>query len=291
MNQNILLSICVPTYNRSKKFSKFLNSIDTDDNIEVVIVDDGSTEDIKSLLLPTYKFKLKYYKNEKNKGRSSALYDAINLASGKYVMIMDSDDYFISGGIEKVLNQIKENNDVKTFVFGTEIIKNGKKILNKPPKKLWTNLIKLRADYGIKGDLKEVVRKEYIQRSLYKKSYNFRFSPTSLIWSKLSEISSCYTIDECIATKTYLSDGISASISKIKFDNAEAFCDLFENNSKLNLYNSLIYRLKNKIQYYRYLFASNKNLSFKFSQILLILIGYFLFKLDKSKYSKNYKKI
>ena len=36
-----------------------------------------------------------------------------------------------------------------------------KKIINKPPNSLCTNLIKLRADYKVHGDLKEIVKKKY----------------------------------------------------------------------------------------------------------------------------------
>ena len=290
MNSFVLLSICLPVFNRKNEILKFLNSIDFFDNIELIIVDDGSTQNIGELFNKDnkYKFKFKYIKT-KNRGRSSAICDAIRSSSGEYIMIMDSDDYFLPNGIQEIINEIKNNFFIKCFVFGTEILYNGKKIINKPPKSICTNLIKLRADYKVQGDLKEIVKKNYILKCLYEKSYEYRFTPTSLIWSKLSELVACHTIDKCVAVKTYKKEGISASISQIKFENAGAFCDLFRINMNSNLYNSFSFRLKSKIQYYRYLFSSNRIEKKTFSNILHYVVGYLLYLTDKIKF-KNKKR-
>ena len=48
----VILSICIPVYNRIKLFKKLLSSINTQhpDLIEIIVIDDGSTENIKSIL-------------------------------------------------------------------------------------------------------------------------------------------------------------------------------------------------------------------------------------------------
>ena len=54
-----ILSICIPIYNRKKKLSKLLKTIDLFSNIEIVITDDGSTDDVKSILKKkNYPFKI-----------------------------------------------------------------------------------------------------------------------------------------------------------------------------------------------------------------------------------------
>ena len=85
----------MPVFNRKNEVLKFLNSIDFFDNIELLIIDDGSTQNILELFNNKYKYKFKYIKT-KNRGRSSAIFDAIKLSSGEYIMIMDSDDYFFT---------------------------------------------------------------------------------------------------------------------------------------------------------------------------------------------------
>ena len=202
-------------------------------------------------------------------------------------MIMDSDDYFLPKGIEEIIKEIKNNSDIKCFVFGTEILKNEKKIINKPPKSLCTNLIKLRVDYNVKKDLKEIVKKNSILKCLDEQSYKFRFTPTSLIWSKLSEFVVCHTVDKCVAVKTYDSEGISASIAQVKFENAGAYYDLFKRNMNSNLYNSFFFRLKSKIQCYRYSFSSNKKEKITFFNALFFVIGYLLYQTDNYRFKNK----
>ena len=50
MRNPLILSICIPIYNRKEKLSKLLKTIDLFSNIEIVITDDGSTDDVKSIL-------------------------------------------------------------------------------------------------------------------------------------------------------------------------------------------------------------------------------------------------
>ena len=88
------LSICVPTFNRFRYLKRFYNSLKNQDSkklidIELIIVDDGST-DKTSNLINLWKneniFKISYT-FQKNAGRSSALRKAITLSSMDYIMI------------------------------------------------------------------------------------------------------------------------------------------------------------------------------------------------------------
>ena len=107
MDASPLISICVPVYNRKNKLIKLLKSIDLFEDIEVIIVDDGSTDGIKNLLKEyIFDFKIKLYLNNKNLGRSPSLADSIKYSSGRYIIIMDSDDYFLPGAIRKVKSKL-----------------------------------------------------------------------------------------------------------------------------------------------------------------------------------------
>ena len=103
-----IISICVPTHNRKKKLKRLLGSIKSDheSEVEVVIVDDGSsdnTSDYCSRLITNFRLVLI---QQKNQGRSSALFSAIKNASGKFIIIMDSDDRFLERAIDDVLETI-----------------------------------------------------------------------------------------------------------------------------------------------------------------------------------------
>lgn len=292
MNKKILLSICLPIYNRKNHFLKLLNSIDLRNQIEIVISDDGSTENIKNIAEKfKKKFKINYFK-KKNRGRSSALTDAIKKACGDFIIIMDSDDFFEPGGLKKIIDQILISPKEKFFCFGTNIIYGKKKIKNNLiPDGYKINLLKFRADNNFRGDLKEVTKTNLVKKCIYKKSYEYRFVPTSLIWERVSRYSDCMFNSSIIANKTYqLRDGITANISRIKFENAGCYYDLFKRLAVSNLYTSKFFRFKSIVQFYRYLFKARKKLKFKFSYAIHIIIGYIFYNFDKYRFL-NKKKI
>ena len=103
-----ILSICIPTYNRQDKLKSLLQSIKSDyeQKIEVVIVDDGSedgTADYCKQLKCNFKLVLIV---QKNQGRSSALYNSIKKAWGDFIIIMDSDDRFLVGAINTIIQKL-----------------------------------------------------------------------------------------------------------------------------------------------------------------------------------------
>ena len=223
-----LISICIPVFNRKNKLISLLKSIDLSEDIEVIIVDDGSTDGLKNLLKEYhFDFKIKLYLNNKNRGRSPSLADAIKYSSGRYIIIMDSDDYFLQGAIKIIQSTLKKNRNIKSFLFGTKTLKNSVTEINLPPKNLEVNFLKLRADFKLKGDFKEVVSRALLKKCIYEKAYKFRRTPTSLMWFCMSTLCITKTIDIAIVVKKYEKLGMTSMISKLKFENAEPMCDLY----------------------------------------------------------------
>ncbi|MNK26318.1 Chondroitin synthase [compost metagenome] len=108
-----LISIALCTYNGSKYLHEQLTSIlnQTYKNIEVVIVDDGSTDDTISMLKTFEKSypQIKLYQNEKNLGFNKNFEKAIALTTGDYIAISDQDDIWELNKLELLLNHIGEN--------------------------------------------------------------------------------------------------------------------------------------------------------------------------------------
>ena len=292
MKTKPILSICIPVFNRKKKILELLKSIDSPENLEIVIFDDGSTDGIeKKIKSKNFKFKLKFYKTT-NRGRSSALADAIIMSSGSFVIIMDSDDYFLPGGIDQIKKTILQYKNIYCFLFGVKVKKKNFFYKKIPPNNLKANLLKLRADYKIRGDMKEVVKSQVIKKCIYKKSYAYRRTPTSLIWECISRKLECLTISKCIVVKEYDNLGMTASISNIKYDNSVPMMDLYERYSNSKLYSSRLFRIKSKIQFYRYSFISKSKKKMKLFDIFFLISGFFLYFFDYLKYQvkKNYSK-
>ena len=112
------VSIIVPVYNTANKLEKCLESLvnQTMKDIEIVIVNDGSTDNSEEIIMKyqdKYPNIIKYYKKE-NTGVSDTRNYGLNVAKSEYIMYIDSDDYIDIHTLEK-LNKYIEN--------GIELIK------------------------------------------------------------------------------------------------------------------------------------------------------------------------
>lgn len=95
MNKNIDISIIITTYNYSNYIAECIDSclsqLDTKLNYEVIVIDDGSTDDTQKVLQKINDAKLKKYLI-KNSGIEGACNFAFGLAHGDYVVRVDADD-------------------------------------------------------------------------------------------------------------------------------------------------------------------------------------------------------
>lgn len=107
---NPLVSIIIPTFNRSHLLGNTLDSViaQTYTNWECIIVDDGSNDDIEEIINLYYKkdHRIKFYKRPqtKKKGASSCRNFGLEKSNGYYIQFLDSDDLISE---EKLVNQVK----------------------------------------------------------------------------------------------------------------------------------------------------------------------------------------
>lgn len=136
MMDSPLVSVIIPTYNRERSVIVTLQSIisQTYDNVEVWVVDDGSTDNTEDEVLsfiantPTKK-KIKYIK-QLNSGAPKARNNGFHHSRGKYVIFFDSDDEMLPNRIEMQVNSmIVENSDACTA--GYDVYCNSVKVKSK----------------------------------------------------------------------------------------------------------------------------------------------------------------
>ena len=90
-----LVSIVIPTYNRADCVSRAIDSAlgQTHANVDVIVIDDGSTDDTRAVVLDTFgKEPRVRYVHQPNRGVSAARNHGIRLVKGEYAALLDSDD-------------------------------------------------------------------------------------------------------------------------------------------------------------------------------------------------------
>ena len=120
-----MISIIIPTYNkdtRLKVMLQYLSQIKLHEEVEIVIVNDGSTDNTKKVIenyidnLPIKHFKKIKVFNVKNKGRSSARNIGISASENDLILFLD-DDIIVHPDL--IINHVKlKNNDVKLVLRG-----------------------------------------------------------------------------------------------------------------------------------------------------------------------------
>ena len=90
---NLLFSIIIPTYNRAKFITKTINSFlkQKYQNFEIIIIDDGSTDETKKLINQFDDRRIKYY-FQLNSERGIARNYGFSKSKGDYINFFDSDD-------------------------------------------------------------------------------------------------------------------------------------------------------------------------------------------------------
>ncbi len=101
-----LISIIVPTYNRAHTIERAVESIiaQTYKHFEVIIVDDGSTDDTLHVLEKYHKDKsIRIIKHGKNRGVTAAINTGFNHISGEWFTVLGSDDEMIETALETMI--------------------------------------------------------------------------------------------------------------------------------------------------------------------------------------------
>lgn len=108
--QQHLISIIIPVYNRAHCINKSIQSIlnQTYKNFEIIVVDDGSTDNIKNVI---NKFEgVKLISLTKNQGQANARQIGYNQSKGKFICSLDSDDTWEPMFLEESLNYMTKYN-------------------------------------------------------------------------------------------------------------------------------------------------------------------------------------
>lgn len=116
-------SIVIPTYNRADFLPKAIESVlaQTFADWELIIVDDGSTDNTKEVVSQYSDSRITYIYQE-NAERSAARNNGITHSVGEYVLFLDSDDYYLSNFLNDLNQAITDNGNEPCLYFHNALI-------------------------------------------------------------------------------------------------------------------------------------------------------------------------
>lgn len=119
------VSVIIPAYNAQKYLSETISSVinQTYQNLEIIIVDDGSTDKTKEIIHSFSDSRITYF-YQSNSGVSTARNKGIEIATGDYFAFLDSDDVWLEDNIEEKVELLERSNKYD-IAFSSIIFING----------------------------------------------------------------------------------------------------------------------------------------------------------------------
>jgi glycosyltransferase involved in cell wall biosynthesis len=132
----MLVSVIVPTYNRAELIFHTIDSINrqTYASIEIVVVDDGSTDNTAEVIESLSRTSTKHivYYQKLNGGCASARNKGLELANGELIAFLDSDDTWEANAVESMVAALVESDADFVYSPAIEVFENGSEVVNYP---------------------------------------------------------------------------------------------------------------------------------------------------------------
>ena len=113
------ISVIIPTFNYGKYIKRAIESIltQTYQDVEIIVVDDGSTDNTREIIRSKQSDKIRYFYQE-NKGAPSARNKGIVESKGKYIAFLDADDEWLPTKLEKQVDKFQRSSNKVALIYG-----------------------------------------------------------------------------------------------------------------------------------------------------------------------------
>ena len=127
------VSVLIPNYNRPRMLQDAIRSVlaQTYQDFEILVVDDGSTEDIPAALIP-FADRVRYVRKE-NGGCASAKNYGLDLVTGEYVAVIDNDDLWLPRKLERQVQVLKSKPNVGLVSCQVFVMDDDARVMARPP--------------------------------------------------------------------------------------------------------------------------------------------------------------
>lgn len=232
MTKHPFVSIIIPTFNRAHTLPRALASIaeQTDRDFEVIVVDDGSSDDTETLIhswQSEQRFPLHYLK-QANQGKHIAHNTGVEAARGELGFILDSDDWLPNNAIALIRHHWEAipETDRAGFAgieghcaFSDGSIEGGPF----PTDVLDTDFISLRRHYRVGGDKKAAVRTDILRALPYPQFEGERHIRPSLLWKEIALRYRMRYVNAVLQFKELQPGGLSSNRFRLRRQNPRGF--------------------------------------------------------------------
>lgn len=249
MNQLPLITVVTPTYNRGELLQKSIASVlgQTYTNWEYIIVDDGSTDNIREVM-KAYTDKRIRYVYQDNQERSAARNNGVTQATGQFICFLDSDDFYLPDHLASFAEEIVKQNYAKGIYYTGHIEEEDGKELSRSK---WYN-----ASYGnavlfawetlLSGDAVCISRELLLE---YKFPVKYNIFEDAHVWLRILSRYPLFQIEKHTVIALEHSDrSINSVFQKTAIDHTKKYVscinDLFDNYGSL-LAPTLTQKMKN----------------------------------------------
>lgn len=127
------VSVLIPNYNRGRMLQDAVRSVlvQSYQDFEILVVDDGSTEDIPAALAP-FSARVQYVRKE-NGGCASAKNFGLGLVTGEYLAVLDNDDLWLPAKLERQVEELKRQPNVGMVSCQVFVMDDDARVLARPP--------------------------------------------------------------------------------------------------------------------------------------------------------------
>lgn len=231
-----LVSIITPTFNSEKFIAEAILSVQkqTYANWEIIVVDDCSTDKTEEIISHFIKQdpRIKFIKLQKNSGAGVARNLAVQIAKGRFIAFLDSDDLWKPLKLEKQVAFLLSNNLPFTFSFYDCINEDGKylnKLIESPKKLSYTQLFFC----NFVGNLTGIYDVDYFGKIPIS---NLRKRQDWMVWlTILKQIKTAKPVPESLAFYRVRQDSISSSKWSLLKHNYSVYRQFHQINIALSL--------------------------------------------------------
>ena len=184
---NSLVSICIPVYNSENTIKVTLESVleQTYSNIEIIVIDNCSTDNTWQIINSFTDSRIKKFKNDTNIGMVRNWNKCLEYATGVYVHFLCGDDVLTPDSIEKKVNLADADDGISLVFSATEIINEADEVV--------LTRRQFKKDCVLNGA--KLARKSFKSKNLYGEPSNVLFRRQFLAETGLFNVNLIYSID------------------------------------------------------------------------------------------------